>query len=168
MLQIGDLIIYQVHGICRVDDICDQTYVGVTRTYYVLHPIENNHNLTVHIPVEKGKALLMKLIDKEEAEKVLQSFHSEGIEWIQRPQQRGHVYTGIVNTGNRIDIAKVANTLIQKKIELEKDGKKFNELDKKMLTNIEKIFFQEIAVALDTSVEDITDEVNRILDKKIS
>ncbi|MDQ6596090.1 CarD family transcriptional regulator [Bacillus salipaludis] len=43
MFNIGDLIIYSGHGICRVDDICEKTVSGITRTYYVLHPMENNH-----------------------------------------------------------------------------------------------------------------------------
>src|SRR5699024_10867351 len=107
MLQIGDLAIYQNHGICRVEDICDQTYAGVTRTYYMLYPIENSEGLTAYVPVENGKTLLLKLIDKEKAKKVLLSFHSEGIEWIQRPQRRSQVYGKIMHSGDRMETAKI-------------------------------------------------------------
>lgn len=33
IFTIGDLVIYSGHGICRIDDICDQTYSGIERTY---------------------------------------------------------------------------------------------------------------------------------------
>lgn len=52
MLSIGDLIVYSSHGICRVEDICDQTYGGVTKKYYMLQPVDNDQNLTIHAPVE--------------------------------------------------------------------------------------------------------------------
>ncbi|MUV37000.1 hypothetical protein JNUCC1_00806 [Lentibacillus sp. JNUCC-1] len=163
MLQTGDLAIYSTHGICRIDEICDKTYAGKTRTYYVLRPIENSSNLTAHIPVENGKTLLRNLIGKAEAKEVLQSFHSEGIEWIERPQKRALVYGKMINTGSRLDIAKLANTLIRKRNEIEDDGKKLNESDRQLLMDIKNIFFREIAFALNTNVDDITKKVNRIL-----
>src|SRR5881227_3599734 len=100
MFKTGDLIIYSGHGICRVDDICDKTYAGITKTYYVLHPIENNHQLTISTPVDNDKTIMLKLLNKEEAEKILESFNSDGVDWIEKPQLRGHVYPEIVNTGN--------------------------------------------------------------------
>ena len=42
MFNIGDLIIYSALGICRIDNICEQTYNGTTRKYYVIQPIEDN------------------------------------------------------------------------------------------------------------------------------
>ena len=41
MYNIGDLIIYSSHGICRIDDICEKEYYGVAKNYYVLHPMED-------------------------------------------------------------------------------------------------------------------------------
>ena len=31
MYNIGDLMIYSAHGICRVDDICEKTISGITK-----------------------------------------------------------------------------------------------------------------------------------------
>ncbi|WP_161487140.1 CarD family transcriptional regulator [Neobacillus mesonae] len=43
MFSIGDVIIYSVHGLSRVDDICEKTIANVTRTYYALHPLEQSN-----------------------------------------------------------------------------------------------------------------------------
>ncbi|WP_235824888.1 CarD family transcriptional regulator [Bacillus salipaludis] len=62
MFNIGDLIIYSGHGICRVDNICEKTVSGITRTYYVLHPMENNHQLIISTPVNDDKVVMLEII----------------------------------------------------------------------------------------------------------
>ena len=108
MFKIGDLIVYSGHGICRVDEISDKTYAGITKAYYVLHPIENNQRLTINTPVDNDKIVIVKVMDQEEAETILESFNSAGINWIEKPQLRSKVFKDIVHTGNRMDIAKVS------------------------------------------------------------
>jgi CarD family transcriptional regulator len=47
------------------------------------------------------------------------------------------------------------------KIDLENNGKKFHEKDKKMLLDIQSILFSELAFSLDTTSEEIAKTVNR-------
>ena len=64
MFEIGDLIIYSAHGICKIDDICERTVSGVTRSYYVLHPMENYTQLTIRTPVNNDKVVMLSLLKK--------------------------------------------------------------------------------------------------------
>ena len=57
MFTIGDTIIYSVHGLCQIDDICEKTYSDVTRNYYVLHPLSQT-NLTISVPVDSDKVIM--------------------------------------------------------------------------------------------------------------
>src|SRR5881394_746055 len=101
MYNIGDLIIYSGHGICKVDSICDKTYFGHTKTYYVLHPLENSHQLTISIPVDNENVNMSKLIQRDQAEEILESFKLPGVDWIENNHSRIQVYNEIVRTGNR-------------------------------------------------------------------
>ncbi|WP_164669904.1 CarD family transcriptional regulator [Virgibacillus doumboii] len=166
MLNINDLIIYSGHGICRVDDISEKTFAGITRTYYTLHPIENDQDLTINVPVDNSKMKLFKLIDKKEANEIIALFNFDGIEWIDKPQQRTRVYSEALKTGNREEIAKIAITLILKKYKAEKAGKKLYENDKNLLIDIQNILFKELAIALDISSEAINHKINRIIREK--
>lgn len=65
MYNIGDLVIYSAHGICKINDICDKTVAGITKSYYVLHPMDNKHHLTISIPVNNDKVAILDLIQKE-------------------------------------------------------------------------------------------------------
>ena len=81
MFNVGDLIMYSTHGICQIDEICEKTYLDVTKIYYVLHPL-NNNKLKISTPVDNDKVMMLEIMDKERAETILESFKLPGIEWM--------------------------------------------------------------------------------------
>jgi len=87
MFNIGELIIYSAHGICRVDDICEQKIGGKKRNYYKLHPVDDS-SLSISVPVESDKVAMLQLVNKEEAEELLESFREPGVEWIEANTER--------------------------------------------------------------------------------
>lgn len=164
MFNIGDLIIYSGQGICRIDEICEKTYLGSARSYYVLHPIENR-DLEISIPVDNDKVMMLRLIDRDEAKNIMESFKLPGIDWIDKANQRVHIYSNIVKTGNRKEISKITNTLMRAKIEIENNGKKFDERDRKLLDFIQNILFAELALTLNTTFEDIYEKIHEIINE---
>lgn len=165
MYNIGDLVIYSSHGVCRIDSICEKTYSGITRTYYVIHPIEDA-GLTISAPVDKEQDIMQKLIDRNEAEEVLQSFQSPGVEWIEKNHDRTKKYSDIINTGDRKEISRIISTIMRKKHEVESNGKKLGESDRKLLLSTQNILFQELSISLDTTFDAIVKEVNRLMNLK--
>jgi CarD family transcriptional regulator len=163
MFNLGELIIYSGHGICKVDEICEKTYLGNTKTYYVLHPLDNSHQLTISIPVDNEKVAMSKLMEKDEAEEILESFKLQGVDWVENNHARIQQYNNIVKTGTRNDIAKVVNTLIRKKHELEMKERKFGEQDNHLLTAIQNILFKELAISLNTTYNAIFEKVNKLV-----
>lgn len=151
MYNIGDLIIYSAHGICEIDDICEKTVLGKTRKYYVLHPLENNQQLTIHAPVNNDKVVMQELINKEEAIEILDSFKDPGLKWNDNANKRFNEFTKIVKTGNRKEIAKVVNTLMRKRIELERIDKQLYQKDETLLNDVQNTLFKELSISLDTS-----------------
>jgi CarD family transcriptional regulator len=135
MFNVGDLIIYSAHGICHIDDVCEKTYDGVTKNYYVLHPLQNT-KLTISTPVDNTSVVMLELIQKDEAREILESFKIPGTGWIEKINQREQIYSGIVKTGNRSEISKIVNTLMRKAHEAERNKKKLYEHDRKLLTSI--------------------------------
>jgi CarD family transcriptional regulator len=165
MYNIGDLIIYSAHGICKIDDICEKTISGSTTMYYVLHPIENSKYLSISIPVQNDKVVMLDLLEKEEAHEILESFKEPGIKWTDKPNLRYSLYNNIVTTGDRKEIAKMVNTLLMKQNEADLQGKKLYEQDRKLLDTAQNILFKEMAISLNTTWEDINEMVQRRLEK---
>ncbi|MBS4197922.1 CarD family transcriptional regulator [Lederbergia citri] len=163
MFNIGDLVVYSAHGICKIDDICERTVLGITRPYYVLHPIENNSELTISTPVNNDKVVMQEIIDKEEAINILESFKHTGIQWIDKPNMRYSTYSDIINTGDRKEIANIVNTLMRKEIGLKLHERKLYVQDRKILNSSRNILFKELAISLDSSFEEIDEWVTKVI-----
>ena len=164
MFNIGDVIIYSAHGLCKIDNICEKTFSDVTRTYYVLHPLEQL-NLTISTPIDTDKVIMLKTLESEEAEDILQSFKQPGIERIQDIRKRAITYNGIVKTGNRKRIATIANTLMRKNCELSMNKKRLYDQDSRLLNTIQSTLFKELATSLNTSFEEIFEQINSMINE---
>lgn len=158
MFNVGDLVIYSGQGICRIDEICEKRILGCSKSYYVMHPVENS-DLKISVPVDNDKVVMLRLINREEAEEILESFKLPGMEWIDRPNQRVQIYSNIVKTGNRKEISKITTTLMREKLKIESEGRKFDERDRKLLESIQGILFEELALALETTPEAIHEKI---------
>ncbi|MGG7057727.1 CarD family transcriptional regulator [Clostridium nigeriense] len=159
MFKKGDLVLYSAHGVCKIDDICEKTISYVTKSYYILHPMEDN-KLSISIPVDNDKVSILELLTKEEAGIILESFKDDGAEWINIDKDRSEKYNEVIKQGNRTEIAKIVNTLMKEKNSLENNGKKFHEKDKKMLLGVQNTLFSELAFLLDTTRDEIEKKVS--------
>ncbi|EQB87229.1 CarD family transcriptional regulator [Clostridium punense] len=158
MFNIGELIIYSGHGICKIDEICENTISGITKKYYVLHPLESAE-LKISTPVDNDKVKMLEIIHKDEAEEILESFKQTGVTWVELTSHREQLYSEIVKEGNRREIAKVVNTLLRKKLKTEAKGKKLYEQDRRLLEFIQRILFSELAMSLNTTYKEIYDKI---------
>jgi len=158
MYNVGDVVIYSSHGLCSVEDICEQTFSDITKTYYVLQPL-NDSKLTIRTPIDNAKKQLRDIIKKDEALKILRSFTSPGVEWIEQNTHRMRFHVEIVKTGDRQKQANLLNTLLRKKFEYEANEKKFPNQEEKLLHSLQEIIFSEFSVALNKPSEEIYDDV---------
>ncbi|MEC5423497.1 CarD family transcriptional regulator [Virgibacillus sp. C22-A2] len=164
MFTIGELVIYSTHGICKIDDICEKNFSGITRSYYVLRPVDNNnHHLTISTPVNSDKVVMLELMQKEEANELLEVFKCPGIKWNDSANARHNIYSKLVNTGNRKEIVKVVSTLMRRKSEMELLDRKLYEQDRKLLEATQKVLFQELALSLNTTSAEINNKVTRLI-----
>jgi len=157
MFNIGDLVVYSKHGVCKIDDICKKTVAGMTRKYYELHPLNNEQELTISAPVDGLGIKIRKLMDKEEAGDVLDTFnfpYTESVD-IRRPNS----YTKLISTGDRTKIANVINALMRKKLKMKQDNKKLNQRDQDFLDTARGALFKELAISLNTTSTKINDKV---------
>ncbi|MFJ5760375.1 hypothetical protein ACIQAA_14845 [Neobacillus sp. NPDC093182] len=56
-------------------------------------------------------------------------------------------------------MARVINTLMRKKIDVELHDKKINEQDRKLLINAQNILFKELAISFNTSYEETNEMI---------
>ena len=77
-------------------------------------------------------------------------------------------YNNIVKTGDRREIAKIANSLMRKNLEYSLDKKRMYDQDRRLLSTIQDLLFKELANSLDRSFEDIFAQVDELIQKDFS
>ena len=145
MFNIGDTVIYSEHGLCQIDDICEKTFSGITRTYYVLHPLSQS-NLSISIPVESDKVLMLKTMEKKRLKPSYNPFQNPEFHG-KKIKKRQNAYNQIVKNGEQKEIAKIANTLMRKNLEYSEDKKRMYDQDREILNTIQELLFKDIANA---------------------
>jgi CarD family transcriptional regulator len=132
------------------------------KVYYVLHPLEDSR-LKISVPVDSQKVTMLDLIHGDEAEEILEGFRLPGMSWIEIATQRNQIYSSIVKTGNRKEIAMIVNTLKRKKREDENKGKKLHKQDDKLLTLAQNVLFTELALSLGKTFEKLDEMVSGMI-----
>lgn len=160
MFNIGDLVVYSTHGVCQIEGVCEKTVAGVTRNYYELSPVNNEHELSISAPVEGQGTTILKLMNKDEAGDVLESFK---IPMTENKDIRPHSYNKLVHSGDRKEIANIVNMLMRKKLQMEEDNKKLNRRDQDLLDMARGALFKELAISLDTSSNKIGETIVKMI-----
>lgn len=166
MFKVGDVVVYSVHGLCRINDICEKSIADETKMYYVLNPLDQP-SLTISTPVE-NKGLIMEMMDKEEAEDLLYSFAKPGAAWIHEVRKRISYYSETLKSGDRRQIAGVLNTLMRKHLEASMNNKRLYEQDRRLMENIQNVLFKELAMVLDKSLDEVYSLVEEMVMKQIN
>ena len=165
MFKIGDVIVYSLHGLSQIDDICEKKLVDETKTCYVLHPLDQP-DLTIITPVDNEKVVMLKMMDPGEAKEIVESFRQPGMKWIASDRERTTKFKSLIKTGDRRQISEIANMLMRKHHELNMKQKKLYEQDRKCLKTIQDILFVELAMSLNTTVEKISKKITNMINEQ--
>ncbi|UOY93570.1 transcription factor YdeB [Ectobacillus sp. JY-23] len=156
MFQIGDKIVYPMHGAGVVEAIEEKEILGETRTYYIIHmPI---NDMQIMIPTGKASAVRY-VVDGGTLEDVLFQFeHGESdqsVPW----KQRHRMNMEKIKTGAIYEGAEVVRDLMR-----QHKGKPLNASEKQLLDTARKIFVSELALIKGLTERQATD----LLESKVS
>lgn len=148
MFNVGDYIVYPMHGAGTIDAIEEKDILGERQAYYIL---KMPGEVKVMIPTAQAdKVGIRNIIGKTEADKVFDTLsesemHSE-LNWNKRYREN----MDKMKTGDIYEIANVVRDLSFKQKE-----KGLSTGEKKMLTNAKQILVSELALAEQSSQETI-------------
>jgi len=154
MFQIGDQIVYPMHGAGTIEAIEEREIQGKAQQYYV---IKMASNMQVMIPVDKMiHSSIRSVTDKVDLEKVLGVFHHEDPDHTQTWKQRFTSNMEKVKSGNMLEGAEVVRDLM-----IRNEEKKLNSSERQMLYNAKKILVSELGLAngmTENQASDLLDE----------
>ena len=158
MFNVGDKIVYPMHGAGKIDSIEEREIPGGEKqSYYIL---AMPGNVKVMIPTAKAEEVgVRNIIDKESAAKVIGILGQDETEMDKNWNKRYRDNMEKMKSGNIYEVADVVRNLSFKQKE-----KGLSTGEKKMLNNAKQILVSELVLAEHAE----QDEVERQVENKIN
>ena len=157
MFNVGDYIVYPMHGAGKIAAIEEKDILGEKQSYYILRmPGE----VKVMVPINKAEQIEVRnIIDKTSAAKVFEILEEDQTEMSMNWNKRYRDNMDKMKSGNIYEVADVVRNLSFKQKE-----KGLSTGEKKMLINAKQILVSELVLAEHSSYEEMED----IVDNKIN
>ena len=156
MFNIGDHIVYPMHGAGTVDAIEEKNILGEKQSYYI---IKMPGEVKVMVPTAKAEEVgVRNIIDKNSAQRVFKILEENETEMDKNWNKRYRDNMEKIKSGDIYEVADVVRNLAFKQKE-----KGLSTGEKKMLLNARQILISELALAESSS----QDEVENLVDSTI-
>ena len=156
MFNVGDKIVYPMHGAATIESIEEKDIIGENQNYYI---IKMPGEVKVIVPTAKAEEIgVRNIIDKEKAGKVLEILEENETEMSNNWNKRYRDNMEKMKSGDIYEVADVVRNLAFKQKE-----KGLSTGEKKMLNNAKQILVSELVLAEHASQED----VEKLVENKI-
>lgn len=157
MFNVGDHIVYPMHGAGVIDAIEEKNILGEKQSYYIL---KMPGEVKVMVPTNKAEEIGVRgVIDKQSADKVFEILEEDKTEMSSNWNKRYRDNMDKMKSGDIYEIADVVRNLSFKQKE-----KGLSTGEKKMLNNAKQILVSELVLAENSSIE----EVEGMIENKIN
>ena len=155
--QVGDKAVYPAQGVAEVVGVDTKEIMGTSQTFYVLRVMDSDKKIM--IPVNNVDNVgLRSIISDVEIEAVYDIMRERDVDLNQQTWNRRYrAYVEKIQTGSPFEIAEVLRDL-----NLLKFHKTLSFGERKMLDTAKRLLVQEIAVAKDSTEDDIVEELDHI------
>ena len=157
MFNVGDFIVYPMHGAGTIDAIEEKDILGEKQSYYIL---KMPGEVKVMVPTNKAEQIgVRNIIDKTSAEKVFEILEEDETEMSMNWNKRYRDNMEKMKSGDIYEVADVVRNLSFKQKE-----KGLSTGEKKMLLNAKQILVSELVLAEHSN----QDEMEELVDNKIN
>ncbi|MEE3362191.1 MAG: CarD family transcriptional regulator [Anaerovoracaceae bacterium] len=147
MYNIGDKVVYPMHGAGVIEGIESKEILGQEREYYILHV--PGDNMKIMIPVDTADSIgVRKVIDRKEIKKVFDTLSDESTDMPSNWNRRNRGNTDKLKTGDIFEVAEVVRNLMRLEAE-----KHLSAGEKKLMTNARHILLTEMVLAAEAESE---------------
>jgi len=157
MFNIGDKIVYPMHGAGIIEGIEEKEILGEKRKYYIMRmPIGD---MKVMIPVDNIEEIgIREVIKDEEVDKVIDILKGSGTRMPQNWNRRYRANMEKIKSGDIYEIATVVRNLM-----LRDSEKTLSTGERKMLNSAKQMLISEIVLAINSNEE----ETEKLIDETV-
>ena len=160
MFEKNDYIIYGASGVCRVEDITTMSMDGISKDklFYVLAPSSQKGG-KIFTPVDSQKTLMRRILNRDEAEQLIDEIPDIEELWITNDKLREEKYKECMRSCDCRQWIKIIKTLYMRKLERSALGKKITSTDEKYLRMAEDYLYSELEIPLEVPRESMEEYI---------
>ena len=164
MVQVGDQVVYGIHGVCNVVEEEKRVVDKKQVTYLVLEPLCQSGSRYL-VPTHNAAAMakLSPMLSRMDMEQLLSSPEIRQDSWIKDENHRKQTYRELISSGNRKKLMSMVYTLYQHKSSQTAAGRKCHLCDENFLRDAEKLLASELAVVMEVTQEEARQYLRRQL-----
>lgn len=152
MFNVGDKIVYPMHGAGTIDSIEEKDILGEKQSYYIL---KMPSDVKVMIPTAKAEEVgVRNIIDKQSAENVFKILSQDETEMDKNWNKRYRDNMEKMKSGDIYEVADVVRNLSFKQKE-----KGLSTGEKKMLNNAKQILVSELVLAEHANQDEVEEQI---------
>lgn len=157
MYNIGDKLVYPMHGAGIVEAIEEKEVLDEIRSYYIMRiPMGD---VKVMVPVANSEKVgIRDVIDEARADEVINAFRGFKADVQSNWNKRYRENMDKIRTGDIVDVSYVVKTLM-----LKEKMKGLSMGEKKMLSSTQKILMSELMIAKDMTFVEIENKLTSIV-----
>ncbi len=166
MFEIGELLIYDTTGVCKVMEIGVPEGLPMAkkdRQYYKLAPVFGSG--TIYIPVDT-QVFMRPVISREEADKLIKRIPEIREDFCESSNLKvieDH-YKASIMSHDCADLVQLIKTVYTKRKNQEKNGKKTGKTDQDYMKKAKKLLYEELSIALEIPVAEVEGYITRCIE----
>ena len=150
MYQVGDRVVYGIHGVCRIVETEVRVIDRKRMTYLVLEP-EGQSGSRYLVPTHNAAAMakLRPMLTAQELADLLREEAARQGGWIDDDSRRKQMYRELIGSGDCGALLTMVHNLYVHRAARNAAGKKFHQSDDNFLRDAERVLSSEIAIVMD-------------------
>lgn len=165
MFKVGDFVVKQNTGICRVEEIVMKSLMGSEeKEYYVLAPVEDNRS-KMYVTTDADRTRIRELMSADEAREFVKHMADIEAVVIKSDKLREKEYKEAFKTNEPEALVAVMKSLYDRSRVRLAQGKKITSTDEKYLKLAEKTLYSELAFSLGIDVKEVEAFIAETIDK---
>ena len=162
MLKVGELILYETVGVCRVKEISKLAFLKNDRVYYSIVPVFEKDTV-IYVPVDNDKVKIRPVMTRNEAEEFIDQLPFIESRRDINEKERETVYKQILLSGDRRAWAGMIKGIFETWQARKSRGSRLAVRDEEIMKRTQKLLYGELAAALGLRPEEVPAYIERRL-----
>lgn len=164
MYQVGEKVVYGVHGVCMVVDQEERVIDRKRVTYLALEPVGQDGSRYL-VPTHNAAAMskIKHMMTRDELEAMMESEAVQADGWIRDENLRKQTYRELIGSGDRARLMQMVHTLYHHRKAQAAAGRKTHLCDENFLRDAEKLLAGECSIVLGMEPEQAKQYIRRKL-----